>query len=262
MSEEQPASGGASGDDAVPDEVWERFIRDSELDIKTSAAPKEPSARARMVTDRLRKEREAAALADTRDLLIDADLNPSTLRGGRPERALALIDPGETDVLARLTTALAKPDKAHNPLSLFSRFDPKEVALVGNVVKTRGRMTFSATSDGGGVLVHSDYSFVYPLVKAAPGSTTVARTIVRRVLDVEVTSSATQTSAEGKLWITRYEEDIANSACGVYDGYTHPHFSDEPVQGAAPSGSAVDPYDRSKTLDAERHQGRGLLSRS
>ncbi|MEU5580217.1 hypothetical protein ABZ791_15615 [Streptomyces huasconensis] len=45
---------------AIPDEVWEQFERDSERDIR-STAPKEPSARARMVAERLRRLDEEAA---------------------------------------------------------------------------------------------------------------------------------------------------------------------------------------------------------
>ncbi|MEU6122940.1 hypothetical protein [Streptomyces sp. NPDC047123] len=45
---------------AIPDEVWERFGNDSERDIRSSA-PKEPSARARMVAERLRRLDEEAA---------------------------------------------------------------------------------------------------------------------------------------------------------------------------------------------------------
>jgi hypothetical protein len=38
------------------DDVWEKFLRDSERDIRATDAPKEPSARARMVTERLRRQ--------------------------------------------------------------------------------------------------------------------------------------------------------------------------------------------------------------
>ncbi|MBL3665463.1 hypothetical protein JL475_05495 [Streptomyces sp. M2CJ-2] len=43
-----------------PDDVWDKFFEDSERDIRASA-PKEPSARARMVTERLRAMDEAQA---------------------------------------------------------------------------------------------------------------------------------------------------------------------------------------------------------
>ncbi|QDI69479.1 hypothetical protein CD934_12785 [Streptomyces calvus] len=45
---------------SIPDDVWEKFVRDSERDIRASA-PTEPSARARMVTERLRAMDEAQA---------------------------------------------------------------------------------------------------------------------------------------------------------------------------------------------------------
>ncbi|MFF4184553.1 hypothetical protein ACFYZ9_15290 [Streptomyces sp. NPDC001691] len=396
MSEKPPISKESSGDDSLPDEIWERFVRDTEQDIRKSA-PKEPSARARMVTERLRREQEStetaargrtgkrrpaepagwrtgpawremdgraargrrvkgvlgvllalavllialnpsralslltgdsgsggtaaaplpaetaaptaapsfsapdlptlkepfrgspaaqyadgaagielpdatalgglskeqvgAALARTRELLVDADLAPATLHGERPEAALALLDPLQKDFLATLNRSLDKPDKNHDPLAFFSRFDPKEVKLVGNVVKTRGRMTFTKDS-GGGVLVHADYSFVYPLVKAEPGSETVARTIVRRILDVQVSDPDVVRSTPGRLWITTYDQDIANSSCGSYDGYLHPAFHDGTSTGPTPSGSPLDPYDRSRNLDTGTPQGCRPVSRT
>ncbi|MEV5088724.1 hypothetical protein ACWEQ5_31200 [Streptomyces griseoincarnatus] len=47
---------------ALPDDAWEQFLRDSEAGVPGSA-PKEPSARARMVTERLRALDEAQAAA-------------------------------------------------------------------------------------------------------------------------------------------------------------------------------------------------------
>jgi Flp pilus assembly protein TadB len=48
------------GESSVPDEVWEQFLTDNERDIRASA-PKEPSARARIVARRLREQEEQAA---------------------------------------------------------------------------------------------------------------------------------------------------------------------------------------------------------
>ncbi|MBY8882487.1 hypothetical protein [Actinacidiphila acidipaludis] len=48
------------GEPPVPDDVWDRFLADSERDIRATA-PKEPSARARIVARRLREEDEKAA---------------------------------------------------------------------------------------------------------------------------------------------------------------------------------------------------------
>ncbi|WP_202237608.1 hypothetical protein [Actinacidiphila reveromycinica] len=48
------------GESSIPDEVWEQFLSDNERDIRASA-PKEPSARARIVARRLREQEERAA---------------------------------------------------------------------------------------------------------------------------------------------------------------------------------------------------------
>lgn len=59
-----------NGTAEITDDVWERFERDSLRDIRSSA-PKEPSARARMVAERLRRLDEEAArqkAADSRAL--------------------------------------------------------------------------------------------------------------------------------------------------------------------------------------------------
>jgi hypothetical protein len=59
VSDRTPA-GGEQPEQSLPDEVWEEFERDSESRIRAEA-PKEPSARARMVAERLRRQDEEAA---------------------------------------------------------------------------------------------------------------------------------------------------------------------------------------------------------
>ncbi|MEU0676751.1 hypothetical protein ABZ330_28380 [Streptomyces sp. NPDC006172] len=201
------------------------------------------------------------ALRQTRKLLVDANLDPVTLRGGRPETALDVIEPQQKDLHARLNAALNRPDKEHDPLTLFSRFDPRELRLAGDVVKTRGRMTFTAGEDAS-VAVHADYTFVYPLARAEKGATEVSRAIVRRVLDVRLPDPAKYRATPGKISVRNYQLDIGNSACDVYDGFLHPNFSTSGPTEPAPTGPTVDPYDRSKDIDADRGKGCGVVSRS
>jgi hypothetical protein len=87
-----PAGSGAPGPGAdageaagptLPDDVWEKFVNDSEADIRASA-PKEPSARAREVAARLRAEEERARAAERRTRLRRGTLTPGG-RGHRPE---------------------------------------------------------------------------------------------------------------------------------------------------------------------------------
>ncbi|WP_210589393.1 hypothetical protein [Streptomyces sp. GESEQ-35] len=207
------------------------------------------------------KAQVAQALEQTRELLVAANLDPATLRGGRPETALGVLDPRQPELVELLNTSLRKPDKDHDPLTMFSRFDPAEVRPAGDVVKTRGRMTFEAGKDGS-VLVHADYTFVYPLVKARDGATEVARTVVRRLLDVQLLDPSRYQVTPGKISVQRYDQEIGNSACDLYDGFLHPDFDSDAPVGPSPSGSAVDPYDRSRTPDPNRDESCGTVSRT
>ncbi|MER6122351.1 hypothetical protein ABT173_06590 [Streptomyces sp. NPDC001795] len=363
-----------SEEPSLPDDVWERFARDTERDIRASA-PKEPSARARMVTERLRqqdaqgvspegwrappaaarrtrrrvwtvlglllvlavgvvamkpslipgdpfgtrsggkasplpvetarptappsaadpdtptldhpfagspalrwadgaagvvlppatavgsfsKAQVATALQQTKALLVDANLNPKTLLGGRPTAALGVLDPKQPDVLDNLNRSLTTPDKKYDPLLLFSRFDPGEVRLVGTVVKVRGRITF-APGEQASVRIHADYTFVYPLSRG--DSKEVARTIVRRVVETELVDPAKYTVTPGKLQLIRYDESSGNSACGVHDGFLHPQFPSAAPTGTAPSGPTTDPYDRSRDLGQGDDRTCGTVSRT
>lgn len=412
VSDKQPEGAGESGEfeqPSVPDDVWERFARDTERDIRGSA-PKEPSARARMVTERLRQKdakgaqpegwrtgpawkemngraarrrrlwailgvpvavavalvavkpsllpgdpfgtssdtssggasaaalpaetapptaapssaapdtptlarpfagspaerwadgaaaivvpkatpvgtftsaRVAAALKQAKALLVGANLNPGTLRGERPESVLALLDPKQPRMLDDVNSWLRAPGKKHDPLMLFSRFDPAEVRPAGDVVKVRGRMTFKAGAHTS-VAIHMDYTFVYPLIQAdqasktskAPGttetsgaptegsgggSTEVARTIVRRVLDLELLDPRKYQATPGKLSITRYDQDLGNTACDVYDGFLHPQFDSAAPTGAPPTGPTTDPYDRSRDIEHSGTETCGTVSRT
>ncbi|AEN11808.1 MULTISPECIES: hypothetical protein [unclassified Streptomyces] len=193
----------------------------------------------------LDRDQVAYALRMTKQLLVEADLDPATLRGERPGKALELLDPLQEGWLEEVERGLREPTRDQDPLTLFTRFDPDEARLLGEVVKTRGRMTFEA-GKAGSVEVHADYTFVYPLVKA--GGDDVTRTIVRRRMTTAVFDPARWVSTRGKLSVLRTDRNVGNSACDVYDGFLHPTFPGD-APGTAPDGSAMDPYDRSEWLD-------------
>lgn len=206
------------------------------------------------------KDQVQLALKQAETFLVDANLDPKTIAGARPAAALAVLDPKQPDMLTRLNTSLSTPAKAHDPLQMFSRFDPKQVRLVGDVVKTRGRITFKEGKQSG-VAIHADYTFVYPVVRA-DGSVEVTRTIVRRVLDLELLDPAHYQVTTGRLSVDNYDAEYGNTACQVYDGYFHPDFPSAEPTGAAPTGPTTDPYDRSKELGAGQDETCGTVSRT
>lgn len=187
----------------------------------------------------------ATVLRTTKAYLVATNLDPAELRGGYPAAALRVLDPinGEPAVMK---ARLQSPGEKKDPTVFFTRYDPKEVQPVGKVVKVRGRMTFAA-ADHGAVRVHTDYSFVYAFTRAGDPDGTVARLVVRRVVDTEWLPR----SPRGKVQLVLSNAFFGGAGCGPYDGYLHPL----PVTARSdtPSGPATDPYDRSKPIDtAER----------
>ncbi|MFC5721739.1 hypothetical protein ACFP1Z_16325 [Streptomyces gamaensis] len=207
------------------------------------------------------KDEVASALARTKDFLVAANLDPGTLRGERPARAVELLDPLQDDVYALATTALGRPTREQDPLLLLSRFDPGETRPVGGTVKTRGRMTVGPGADGVPT-IHADYTFVYALTKKAPDSREIARTVVRRVLDIEIPDPGRYRVTPGRLVVRSHKADFANSACGVHDGFLHPEFGPGSDSGPQPSGPAVDPYDRSRELGEAKREECGTVTRT
>ncbi|PKT69371.1 hypothetical protein CW362_29990 [Streptomyces populi] len=209
----------------------------------------------------LTKEQVATALRGTKNLLVGANLDPATLRGERPAAAIAVLDPKQPHMIDDIDRKLRAPDEKHDPLTLFSRFDPREVRLVGNVVKTRGRITFEAGKDGA-VAIHADYTFVYPVSSAKGNTDEVTRTIVRRVLDIDFLNPRKFRVTPGRVMIRRYDQEIGNSACYVHDGFLHPLFDSTAPTGAPPTGPTTDPYDRSRDLRDSPTGDCGTLSRT
>ncbi|MFJ2576157.1 hypothetical protein [Kitasatospora aureofaciens] len=205
-------------------------------------------------------EQVAAQLQLVKDYLAAANLDPKVIAGGRPDAALAMLDRDERD---RATAAIANPSKDNDPTTWFSRFDQRDAIQVGDMVKVQGRITFEGDGDKG-VLVHTDFSYVYalrpgpeagkrssgtpkpatprPSAPAAPGGGTAqpvgwvqpadnvsgdtwtTRTIVRRVDTFRFYDPARYQVNPKKLVFDKSASDPANSACGVYDGYYHPQF--------------------------------------
>ncbi|MBT2445883.1 hypothetical protein J7F03_02015 [Streptomyces sp. ISL-43] len=210
----------------------------------------------------LSKEQVADGLARAKQFLVAANLDPATLRGERPQAALDLIDPAQGELLERLEQALARPGKDHDPLQMFVRTDSAEARLVGNVVKVRGRLSFQPGDAPGQVDVLADYTFVYPLVQAKAGADEVSRSIVRRQMKFTLADPKKWRVEPGTIQLGAYLYDIGNSACFVYDGYLHPVFSSQAMTGPTPSGTPVDPYDRSKDLAEATEEGCGTVSRT
>nr|WP_234433864.1 hypothetical protein [Streptomyces rimosus] len=208
-----------------------------------------PPAKATGWMDAAQVER---ALRQSRDFLVNAGLDSRVLRGERPTKAIALLNPNQADVQEYLRTALSStaPTSETDPLLLFSRFRPEQARLVGDVVKTRGRLTYQEGKRGA-VEVTADVTFVYPVTPAGDGGrdAEVVRTIARRKVVMSWDDPAKVITEPGTMSLVSYALDMTNGGCSAPTGYFVPSFGTAAKQ---PTDKAhqVDPYDRSKPIGA------------
>ncbi|MBB5117860.1 membrane protein [Streptomyces eurocidicus] len=195
------------------------------------------------------------ALTGSRDFLVESGLDRGVLRGERPEKAIARINPRQKDVQDLLGTAFRTPSEKNDPLLLFSRFQPSRARLVGDVVKTRGRLTYRE-GERGALQVTADVTFVYPVTRAdAGGGDEIVRTIVRRELVLSWDDPGKVSTEPGTFSIVSYKYDMTNGGCGAPTGYFTPPFgTDRRADGA---GTEIDPYDRSTPVGRNESSGDG-----
>ncbi|MEU6996136.1 hypothetical protein ABZ953_36475 [Streptomyces sp. NPDC046465] len=186
------------------------------------------------------------ALARSRDFLVGSSLDRGVLRGERPENAMALISPYQKDVQDLLRTAFRAPSEKHDPLLLFSRFQPSRAHLVGDVVKTRGRLTYRE-GERGALRVTADVTFVYPVTRADAdgGDDEIVRTIVRRELVLSWDDPDKVSTEPGTFSIVSYKYDMTNGGCGAPTGYFTPPFGTDSDRRTDEAATEIDPYDRS-----------------
>ncbi|MFZ3572818.1 hypothetical protein ACOKM5_38445 [Streptomyces sp. BH097] len=195
----------------------------------------------------------ARTLDRSRDFLTASSLDPDVLRGERPTEAIALINPHQPKEAAFLNTSLTAPSEKYNPLVLFSRFDTAKVKLVGDVVKTRGRITYGE-GDKGAVKVTTDVTYVYPVMSTeAGGDDRVTRVIVRREVVMNWPDPSRIVTEPGTFSVVSNRVSTTNAGCETYNGFLTPSFTDDRDSG---EGAVVDPYDRSTAMD-ERMGGAG-----
>ncbi|MGW0363964.1 hypothetical protein [Streptomyces sp. NPDC002990] len=182
------------------------------------------------------------ALTRSRDFLVASGLDRGVLRGEYPEKAIALVNPHQKDVQDLLKTAFRTPDEKNDPLLLFSRFQPSRTHLVGDVVKTRGGLTYRE-GEHGALQITADVTFVYPVTRAeVGGDDEIVRTIVRRELVLSWDDPDKVITEPGTFSIVSYKYDMTNGGCGAPTGYLTPPFGTDRRADAA--GPEVDPYDR------------------
>lgn len=200
----------------------------------------------------------AVALERTRDFLVASSLDPGVLRGERPTRAIALINPHQKGVQGFLRTAFDAPSRENDPLMMFSRFDRSKAVPVGDVVKTRGQITFQE-GERGALRVTADVTYVYPVAPASGGDA-VTRTIARRETVLSWDDPAKVRTEPGTFSLVSYKVDSTNGGCATPTGYFEPDFG----RGSrdADGTEQVDPFDRDNPIREGSGTDCGTATRS
>jgi hypothetical protein len=188
-----------------------------------------------------------AAYVVTERMLIAANLDPQTLRGGSPDTFARLLAPqlrsyfiGQLDKIGVDNHGYGRSTR-----SWVASFAPGSTAFVGDIIKVDGSMEARTAVDSGRhvLRIHFDYLFVYPVQR--PGQ---PQTRMRIVLQQSGDADFAQWNDPGgplqAWWLPAGAGGAAGARCDVHDGYIHPEFPGSSPDRVHPSGIPVNPYDQ------------------
>jgi hypothetical protein len=186
----------------------------------------------------------AAAYETTRNLLIAANLNPQTLRGGAPTTFANLLTPQQRqDFIAGLNKTGV--DKQGYPLStryLVVSFAPGTTTLIGSVTKVQGTMSARTGTDQGRTVLDIDvsYRFVYPV--EPPGDPANWMRIVAQTSGYVEFIDLQGPGTTDLQPFYAVGGSVAGGRCDVLDGFIHPEYPGGPPDKVQPTGTPVNPY--------------------
>jgi hypothetical protein len=188
-----------------------------------------------------------AAYAEVRKLLIAANLDPQTLRGGSPDAFANLLTAQQRTFFVSGLDKIGA-DKQGDPLSTrvwVTSFAPGTTQFIGDTIKVHGTMSASITQGNGreALRIHADYLFVY--AAEPPHDPANWMRIVER--SYSNADFATWDDPGGQLepWLSLWNGGIrAGARCGINDGFVHPNFPSGPPDKVKPSGAPIDPYNQ------------------
>jgi hypothetical protein len=184
-----------------------------------------------------------AAYETTRKLLIAANLNWPTLRGG-PPTALAdlLIKQERTQFLAGLrTTALAKDGTEENTRTEVTSFAPGSTTFVTTVVKVHGTMSAGTATDSGTEVLRITFDYLFVFAVEPPGQPANWERVVEQHYGSVVFTQWDDPGGPLEPWFSS-GFFAAGAKCGERDGYIHPDYPQSASSGPTPSGAPKDPY--------------------
>jgi hypothetical protein len=184
-----------------------------------------------------------AAYETTRKLLIAANLNWPTLRGGPPTAFADLLTRQQrAQFLAGLRTrALAKDGTAQNTRTWVTSFAPGSTTFVTTVIKVHGRMSAGTATVSGTEVLRITFSYLFAYAVEPPGDPADWMRIVQRQYGSVDFAPWDDPGGPLEPWAS-VGGGAAGGLCGERDGYIHPDYPHGPPQSVTPSGTPQDPY--------------------
>jgi hypothetical protein len=184
-----------------------------------------------------------SAYETTREMLIAANLNWPTLRGGNPEAfEKLLIKPELKQFLAGLhTTKVNKSGTDENTRDWITSFAPGGTKFVTTVVKVHGTMKAGAVRESGSPVLRitADYLFVY--VVEPPGDPAGWMRVVQQASGTVEFGSWAGAAGSFEPWYS-IGGSTSGVRCDTHDGYVHPDYPVGPPDTSQPTGKPVNPY--------------------
>jgi hypothetical protein len=184
-----------------------------------------------------------SAYETTREMLIAANLNWPTLRGGNPEAfEKLLIKPELKQFLAGLhTTKVNKSGTDENTRDWITSFAPGGTKFVTTVVKVHGTMKAGAVRESGTPVLRitADYLFVY--VVEPPGDPADWMRVVQQASGTVEFGSWAGAAGSFEPWYS-IGGSTSGVRCDTHDGYVHPDYPVGPPDTSQPTGKPVNPY--------------------
>lgn len=195
----------------------------------------------------------AAAYATTRKILVAQNLDPTTLRGGKPTAFEKLLTRKQLNQFVKGLdkVGLAKDRTPLSTRAWVASFAPGSADLVGSVIKVHGTMSARAATSGGSKVLDVDVNYRFVYVVEPPGKPQDWMRIVGQVSGYIEFFNWQDPAGPLQPWIVSAYPSEAGAQCATTDGFIHPDYSSGTQTSVRPTGPAIDPY----SMAIPRHAG-------
>jgi hypothetical protein len=192
----------------------------------------------------------AAAEQTTRNILIAAQLDWPTLRGGAPTAFASLLSSQQRAYfLDNLDNNTLKDDAVLNTRVWVVSFAPGTTTFVTNVVKVHGSMSAGTGVLAGRTALKITVNYLFAYAVQPPGHPDEWMRIVAHNYGAVYFAQWDDPGGPLEPWLQN-RISPAGAQCGMADGYVHPDYPSAAPSSVQPSGVPRDPYSTATPPDS------------